>query len=143
MRLPYFLARASLAWVFIDSGVDVLRHPEGRAKLARPVLDRTRALSPIALPHDQSLVRANALAQVAAGGALALGLRPRLSATVLMGSLVPTTWAGHAFWAARDDEERSGQRYHFNKNVGLLGGLLLVLLTGAKPGHRRAGPTPS
>lgn len=133
MKFPYFVARASLAWVFVRAGTDVLQHPEGKAKAARPVLDWARSASPVPLPHDIALVRANAATHVVAGSALALGVKPRLAAAVLMGSLVPTTWGGHPFWRFDEPEARAGQFSHFNKNVAVFGGLLLVLLAGGKP----------
>ena len=51
-------------------------------------------------------MRANAAVQVVAGTTLALGLAPRLSALAPAGSLVPTTLAGHPYWAIDDPAER-------------------------------------
>jgi hypothetical protein len=52
----------------------------------------------------------------------------------LLGSLVPTTVAGHAFWDAKTAEERARQRTQFLKNVGLGGGLILAAVdTEGKP----------
>jgi uncharacterized membrane protein YphA (DoxX/SURF4 family) len=50
---------------------------------------------------------------------------------VLIGSLIPTTLAGHRFWQETDEARRSQQRIHFLKNVGLLGGLILAVITGS------------
>jgi putative oxidoreductase len=58
----------------------------------------------------------------AAGGALALGITPRPAVTVLAGSLVPTTLAGHRFWEQDDDAARLGQVIHFLKNLAIMGG---------------------
>ena len=132
MRPLYFLARAALGWVFVRAGADVLQHPAGRAKAARPFLQSLRSSSPVPLPHDIALVRANAAIQVGAGSALALGARPRLAAVVLAASLVPTTVGGHAFWRYQAPERQTHQG-HFDKNVGLLGGLLLIVLGGGRP----------
>jgi uncharacterized membrane protein YphA (DoxX/SURF4 family) len=63
---------------------------------------------------------------LAAGTALALGLWPRLAAGVLAGTIVPTTLAGHPYWELEDPAARRQQRIHFFKNLGLLGGALLV-----------------
>jgi hypothetical protein len=46
---------------------------------------------------------------------------------LLIGSIVPTTFAGHRFWQVQDPESRLQQRMQFMKNLGLLGGLLLDL----------------
>lgn len=55
---------------------------------------------------------------------LALGIASRAAATVLAGSLVPTTLVGHPFWKA---EARAAQKIQFTKNLAMLGGLLLVM----------------
>ncbi len=88
------------------------------------------------VPTDPAtLVRINGGAQVLAGLALATGRVPRLSALVLAGSLVPTTYAGHPFWEEKDKATRSAQRIQFFKNVSMMGGLLLAGVdTEGKPG---------
>jgi len=123
-----------LAAMFIQGGLDALRHPAAKAEKAAPVVNAIAR--PLGLPNDpELLVRANGAAQVAAGSLLALGRVPRLAALVLAGSLVPTTYAGHPFWAVEDPAARAQQRTHFVKNVGLLGGLLLAVVdTAGKPG---------
>ena len=130
MRILYTAARAALAAIFIRSGWDVLNNPEMPAKTAAPALADIRKISPVTLPDDQTLVRANAAAQIAGGMALAAGIAPRQAAAVLIGSLIPTTYAGHAFWTHEDPAQRAQQRNQFNKNLGLAGGLLLVILGG-------------
>jgi putative oxidoreductase len=132
MRTLYALARIALAWVFIRAGFDVVRDSRQATKTASPLLRAVRASAPLPLPPDPVLVRANAVAQVAGGAALATGLAPRLAAGVLIGSLIPTTGAGHAFWTHQDPAQRTGQRNHFNKNLGLIGGLILVVITGGR-----------
>jgi uncharacterized membrane protein YphA (DoxX/SURF4 family) len=82
-----------------------------------------------------NLVRLNGLAQVIGGLALASGRGRRLGATVLAGSLVPTTLAGHSFWQESDKSVRAAQKVQFMKNLGLMGGLLLAAVdTEGKPG---------
>ena len=57
-----------------------------------------------------------------------------LAALALIGSIVPTTYAGHRFWEETDEATRAEQRMHFFKNLGLLGGLLLAAMdTEGKP----------
>jgi uncharacterized membrane protein YphA (DoxX/SURF4 family) len=128
------LSRVALAWVFVHAGVDVLQHPEVRAKTAAPLLEKARSASPVAVPDDVNLVRANAAAQCVAGAALGLGILPRVAAAVLIGSLVPTTIGGHRFWEIEDPTARAAQRIHAEKNLAMAGGLLAVL---ASPRRRR------
>ena len=63
-----------------------------------------------------------------AGTTLALGILPAASAGVLALTLLPNTYVGHPFWKEEEPGARRGQKIHFLKNVGLLGGLLAVIL---------------
>ena len=121
------IARPLLAAVFVSSGVDALRNPEPRAKLAAGMVHA--AAERFGTPDDPLLAaRLNAGVMVAGGLGLATGAAPRLSALALAGSLVPTTLAGHAFWEF-PKEERTAHRTQFLKNTGLLAGLLLTVDT--------------
>lgn len=120
------IASPLLASIFIRGGLDAATNPEGKVKTAEkvtgPIAQRVTAL-----PDDtETLVRLNGVTQVAAGATLSLGICRRLSAAVLIGTLVPTTMAGHRFWEELDEDARNMQITHFAKNLGLLGGLLLV-----------------
>jgi len=42
--------------------------------------------------------------------------------------LIPTTFVGHPFWKESESAARKNQQVQFLKNLGLIGGLLLVLL---------------
>jgi uncharacterized membrane protein YphA (DoxX/SURF4 family) len=127
--LIHTLARLALSWVFVYGGQDVLRHPEPRAKTGGPFIETMRGYVPF-LPDDNVLlVRANAALMVGAGALLGLGKFPRLAATALAASLVPTTLAGHRFWTVEEPQPRAQQVIHVNKNMAMLGGLLLYALT--------------
>lgn len=127
------LARPLLASIFIYGGVNMLRQTEGHVQLAKPFLDKAidtigRDRLPEAVPTDPAtLVRADGVVKIVAGGALACGTFPRLSALALLGSLVPSTVAGHPFWEAKDDTERQERLVQFLKNAGLAGGLLIAV----------------
>ncbi|MGI9118599.1 MAG: DoxX family protein [Acidimicrobiales bacterium] len=129
-----------LAAMFIAGGLDALQRPEPKAPKAEkiaPALAR-----PLGLPEDSvTLVKINGGVQLCAGALLAVGWFPRLAAAALAASLVPTTWAGHRFWEEDDQQARVGQRIHFLKNVGMLGGLILAAIdTEGRPSLRwRAG----
>ena len=123
------LARPMMAAMFVYGGLDSARKPATKVPRAEPVAPKIAA--PLGLPTDtETLVRLNGVAQVVAGTTLALGWLPRLSALVLAGSLVPTTIAGHRFWEEEEAQPRAQQTIHFLKNLGLLGGLLLVVDVG-------------
>ena len=119
----HFLAGSTYALL----GFDALREPGGRVDQAAPVLAAIRKWVP--LPEDDELVvRGNAAVMVAGGTLLALGIAPRLSALALAGSLIPTTLAGHSYWAIEDPAARKQQRIQFHKNLAMLGGLLLAVI---------------
>jgi uncharacterized membrane protein YphA (DoxX/SURF4 family) len=128
MHLIRTIARPMLAAPFILGGIAVLRDPGGRVEAARPVVERVAAMIPIAPANPETAVRLNAAVQVGAGGMLAAGILPRLAALALATSLVPTTIAGHAFWAISDPQKRAMQRTQFLKNTAMMGGLLITAL---------------
>jgi uncharacterized membrane protein YphA (DoxX/SURF4 family) len=117
-----------LSSIFIVGGLDALRNPEGKVKRAEAVTQPLTERFP-ALPQDtETLVRINGAVQVGAGALLATGKFRRLAALVLLGSLVPTTYAGHRYWEEADDAKRAEQKMHLLKNLGLAGGLILAAL---------------
>jgi len=127
------LARPLLASIFVYGGINALRQTEGLAQMVKPFVDKAidkigRDRLPEAVPTDPAtLVRADAVVKIVAGGALAFGTLPRLSALALLGTLVPTTVAGHPFWEAKDEAERQERLVQFLKNAGLAGGLLIAV----------------
>lgn len=121
------LARPMLASMFVSGGIDTLRSPDERVEKVRSA----------GLSEPEKLVQVNGAAQVVGGLLLATGRLPRLSSLVLAGSLVPTTWVGHAFWQESDPAAKQQQQVHFLKNVSLLGGLLLAA---ADTGGRESVP---
>ena len=132
MTISRLLARPMLASMFAVGGVNALKNAEAHASNAAPVTEKLiplveRAFPQAPLPTEPvTLVRINAVAQIAAAAMLATGRAPRLSAAVLAASLVPTTAAGHRFWEETDPGQRANHKVHFFKNVSMLGGLLIA-----------------
>ncbi|HEX3326954.1 MAG TPA: DoxX family protein [Actinomycetota bacterium] len=121
------IARILTGSTYFVLGLDAARAPGPRVDQAAPTLVMVRTLVP--LPDDDELiVRGNAAVQMAAGTLLILGKAQRLSALALAGSLIPTTMAGHAFWAIEDPADRKKQRVQFHKNMAMLGGLLFAVI---------------
>ena len=127
-----------LGAIFVVSGARIVLNPDSKVTTAKRVTDKVapmiERMDP-RLPSDaRALVRLKAGADVAAGLLLATGRLTRPAAAVLAAGLVPTTLAGHPFWAV-PQEERTQHETHFLKNLGLLGGLLLAAAdTQGKPG---------
>ncbi len=77
-----------------------------------------------------ALFLAGAIALKAVGGvSLVLGYRARFGALLLLIFLVPTTLIFHAFWSVPQAQYAS-QLVNFQKNLGLMGGLLMVIALG-------------
>jgi len=129
------LARPMIAAIFVSGGITALRNPKQHAEMASPVPEKTARALPFNLPSDpQQLIKIDAAVKVGAGTLFAFNRLPRLAAVLLAGSLVPTTVAGHPFWAEHDPAARQQQQVHFFKNLGLLGGLMLAAVdTEGKP----------
>jgi putative oxidoreductase len=121
-----------LAGIFVAEGFNALRHPDRLVQKAKPVTDRLaptlEKIHPSFPTDPKTLVRLNAGTQVVAGVLLATGRAPTPAAVALAASLVPATFAGHAFWAIEDPEQRRLHRILFMKNVGLIGGLIFAAL---------------
>ena len=132
------LARPMIAAIFIAGGIDTLRNPEAKVAHVEPFL--RKAIGPVSdslpdqVPTDPAaLVKLDAAVKVGAGVALAFGKFPRLAAFALALGLVPTSLAAHPFWETEDPQAKEAARFHFLKNLGLLGGLLLVVAEPRKP----------
>src|SRR5690242_3723793 len=117
MAMVKSLGRMLLAGVFISGGANTFTNPDSRAlKVANA-----------GIPQAREATILNGATMVVAGTALAMGIAPRLAATVLAGSLIPTTFVGHPFWQEESPANRAGQQIHFLKNLAILGGLLFVI----------------
>ncbi|MCD4534357.1 DoxX family protein [Nocardioides sp. cx-169] len=140
MTVSRLIARPMLASMFVVGSVNALRNAPALAAKAQPITDKVvpqlRKATGLPIPEDPTtLVRINAGTQLVAGAALATGRAPRLSALVLAASLVPTTFAGHAFWEHDDAAVKKQHQLNFFKNVSMLGGLLIAAGdTDGKPG---------
>jgi uncharacterized membrane protein YphA (DoxX/SURF4 family) len=134
MTIVRRLARPLLAVPFISAGADAALHPLPRAEAIRPLVQRVAPA--LKLPADpELLVRANGMVMAGAGTLLALGRMPRLSSLALVATLLPATWADHAFWQEKDPQARRDRRTLFLREAGLLGGALLALVdTEGRPG---------
>jgi putative oxidoreductase len=109
--------RALISGIFVYSGYGMLNNAERDAKRAAEALPM--------LPEEPRLAQAQGAAMLVAGSTLALGILPRLSARILLLTMIPNTYIGHPFWKAKPEERRS-QFVHFLKNLGLVGGLLYI-----------------
>jgi putative oxidoreductase len=97
------------------------------------------------VPLASLAVPVSGLMALAGGLSIALGYRTKIGAWLLVLFLVPVTLTMHNFWAATDPTMAQLQMAMFMKNVGLLGGALLLAYYGAGPlsvDARRQAATP-
>jgi putative oxidoreductase len=77
-------------------------------------------------PFPKLLVPLSGLVIVAAALALAAGAWADVAALVLVAFLLVTSYYMHPFWKEADPQAKMGQQVHFLKNLGLVGGLLVL-----------------
>jgi putative oxidoreductase len=111
------LGRLCLSGIFIIAGSEAFKAPG----------PRTQKVEGAGIPQPDVAVKVNGATMVVAGAMLALGIAPKAAAGALIGTMIPTTLVGHAFWKEETPQARSMQRVQFLKNLGLIGGLLWVL----------------
>ncbi len=109
--------RLLLSGIFISGGSSAFLQPGGRPK----------AVEKAGIPAPHQAVLLNGAAMTIGGAAIATGIFPKLASIGLIASLIPTTLVGHAFWNEKDPQAMAMQRIQFLKNLGLIGGLLLIL----------------
>lgn len=114
------LSHLLLSAIFISGGAKQVLEPGGRVQ----------KVGNAGIPQPQQAVTLNGAIMVFGGTLLALGIMPRLAALILLGNLIPTTFVGHAFWTEENSAGRQAQLTQFFKNLGLMGGLLMVVLEG-------------
>jgi putative oxidoreductase len=82
------------------------------------------------LPMPGVLIAAAAAVELACGLAILGGFKTRFAAWLLFLYLIPVTYVFHNFWAVQGQEQQM-QMVNFLKNVGLMGGLLVLSVNGA------------
>ena len=125
MTISRRVARPLLASIFIAEGWDAIRRPAERGEPPKLAPSPPPAGDPVITEDPLLWVRVNGAVQVGGGVLLAIGKFPRLASLALIGTIVPTTYAGHRFWDEPDDVRRAEQKVQLLKNLGLLGGLIL------------------
>ncbi len=131
-HLAALVGRVALSVVFLWSGAQQIL---GWDKFIEAISSKLPMFGPWFADHSQvvSLVAAIcATVLLFVGGLmLALGLRARIGVLLLLLFLIPATILFHDWWSLDPtDPVYREQAIHFLKNVGLLGGLMMVLAFG-------------
>ena len=84
------------------------------------------------MPMPEVLLVCAIVIELGGAAMLLLGWHARLTATALAVFLVVASLYFHNYWSYPQAEQRN-QRNHFMKNVGFVGGLLVIIGLGAGP----------
>ena len=109
--------RLLLSGIFIIGGWGAFSNPGKRPE----------KVAAAGIPQPEKAVVMNGAVMIFAGILLSLGIAPRLASAILIGSMIPTTIVGHPFWKDEPGQARENNTIQFLKNLGLIGGLLMVL----------------
>lgn len=112
--------RIALGIIFVKSGLQKL--------LALGVFAATLANRGVPASNTWALV--GATVEFVGGIMLVTGLRTRAAAVLLILFVIVATGISHRFWDYADAAARRTQESQFFKNLSIIGGFLLLLVTG-------------
>jgi putative oxidoreductase len=113
------VGRILLTALFLLSGFMKLTHWSGTAGY----------MAAKRLPAASLLVAGAVLVEVVGGLCIAIGYQTRIAALLQFLYLIPVTLVFHNFWAAPPAQQQD-LMIHFWKNIGMMGGLLLLAANG-------------
>jgi putative oxidoreductase len=119
LSVVFLAGRLLFVYLFVESGSMNLM-----AK--RQQVDQAEAKD---VPAPSLAVPASGLLSVLGGISVALGLWGDLGAVLIAVFLVGVTPVMHAYWRETEAAKKRAQRINFMKNVGLLGGALVLFYT--------------
>lgn len=123
-----YVGRSALGSLFLSGGYLVLRDPARPVEGAETFLNQLKGrVPPLRILSNLQLVRLNAAVMCLAGGSLVAGRMPRISAALLVGTMVPTTLAAFPFWQKEHGPERMRLYSEFMKNFAITGSLITVV----------------
>jgi putative oxidoreductase len=115
----WLVGRVLIGVIFVQSGFGKLTNLVGFADM----LERA------GVPFAFVLAPLGAVAEFAGGIAIVLGIATRYAALVMIGFVIVATLISHRFWSV-PPEQHSMQMVQFAKNVAIVGGFLMVFVTG-------------
>jgi putative oxidoreductase len=127
------LSRALISLLFLQTGYakvfgwgQIVDLPKWKAYVGRLKIPGTSD----PLPQPDLLAQIVAYGELVGGAMLFLGLLSRLTAFGLLVFVIFASVLGHNFWALTDPPAAYMQLQLFLRNMGLIGGLLLILAAG-------------
>jgi putative oxidoreductase len=118
--LALALGRVLLVAIFLQSGFAKLTAPAGIAGM----------LTAKGLPMPTALAYLAGAAELGLGALILIGWKTRLAAAGMIVFVIVATYLGHNFWDMTDAARRMNLT-HFMKNLSIIGGLLILIGSGA------------
>ena len=112
--------RVLMGWIFVESG---LRKLLGMDSFIMSLTNRR-------VPYAGVLGWIGAAVEFFGGLAILFGAWTRCAALALIVFVIVATLIGHRYWEIAEPAARRMQQSHFWKNVTILGGFVLMLVTG-------------
>lgn len=85
------------------------------------------------VPMASFLVPAAGVMAILGGASIAFGYKAKWGALLLIGFLIPVTFAMHQFWTVTDPMMAQIQQVMFIKNISMVGAALLIAYFGSGP----------
>ncbi len=79
------------------------------------------------IPLANIAVPVTGLMLIAGGLSYLLDFHVTLGSLILIAFLLPTSFLMHNFWAIEDPMQKMGENVNFNKNIALIGALILFI----------------
>ena len=114
------VGRVLLGWIFVESG---WRKLMGMDAFIASLVNRR-------VPYPTVLGWIGAPLEFLGGLALVLGAITRCATLAIIIFTIVATLIGHRYWELTDAAARRMQYSHFAKNLTIIGGLILLLVTG-------------
>lgn len=116
------VGRVLLALIFLNSGINKIGGFAGTAGY----------MASKGLPMAEVLLVITIIIEIAAALMIIAGFKARLGAAALLLWMIPVTLIFHNFWSM-PAEQVMIQKIMFMKNLGLMGGMLLIMAFGSGP----------
>ncbi|MGY8634846.1 DoxX family protein [Bradyrhizobium sp. 14AA] len=118
--LLILVGRILLAWIFVGSAYGALANFGGSVGYFRS----------LNVPAPQLFTAVTVALEVLMSASLIFGIGTRYCAILVFLFVFSATAIGHRYWEYPAGAQQIGQYNHFLKNISIMGGALLILVTG-------------
>ncbi|MBR0975420.1 DoxX family protein [Bradyrhizobium japonicum] len=115
------VGRILLAWVFVGSAYGAIFNFSGSVGYSRS----------LNLPAPELFTATNIALEILISISLVLGIGTRFCAVLTFMFVLVATAIAHRYWEYPAGAQQIGQYNHFLKNISIMGGAMLIFVTGA------------